>query len=148
MNRFIAKVESDNICIWEVSDEYIIYCKNQINAQETSATLNEKLEQADYPAIHLDRTYSIFDFVAITHFHTIRQLGCWFWSGDLNHYSEQHNFIWPNDFISDIQSPVILEYDKSKEAEIINTFYHLQGYHLNSENSIVNYRITALQPQF
>ncbi len=127
MKRIILNTSKKIADAYIISDKYIRLC-NGIKRSNDSSFLNF-LESADYLQILLDKTDDIFNNSSIEHYETIRRHGSWFWSSDLNFYSNNHYFVWPSDFIEfyNLNGKTTFNEDDNGDRKVIDLFYKMSG---------------------
>ncbi len=105
MKRVLVRIRLPEIHVNAVTDEYIKECDRRapVNSVEQDKLI-AYVNNAHHAAIHLDLTESIFAGERIPHARTLLSDGEWLWSADLNHYTEKHNFVWPEEFIQSVKS--------------------------------------------
>ncbi|MBC7864676.1 MAG: hypothetical protein IAF38_17010 [Bacteroidia bacterium] len=114
--RRIIKASKKGIVIYIIPDSFILKCYN--NELWHSPKLIEYINDSKYFSITLDHTRCILCGKSIDHFTTNKTSGNWIWSADLDHYMSEHNFIFPEEFTSEIEGN---NYKKStKKDTIIN----------------------------
>lgn len=98
MKRVIINISTPIIKIYKISDEYLIEC-NKLNEHQSTSKFLNYLESSIYLWIFLDRGVDIFNSTVIDDYRTLRTDGKWIWSADLNFYSGNHHFKWPEEFL-------------------------------------------------
>ena len=100
--RQILHIKENEVIIYEVTDEYLHECKTSKESLPNKKEYLSYLKKTEFDSILLDRTKCIFSGKPITHYLTIKTDGDWLWSGDLEHYFEEHNFSWPKEHLRKI----------------------------------------------
>ncbi len=100
--RQILNIKDDEVIVYEITDQYLLECRELKISPENKKLYSDYLKKCDFESILLDQTQCIFSKDWITHFDTIKTDGDRIWSGDLEHYFEKYNFIWPEDHLCKI----------------------------------------------
>jgi hypothetical protein len=99
--RMIINATDPVLEVYRVSDNYLKECAK--NKHPTDNNLISYLDQSEYFMILLDTNYDIFEKTKIDDFRTMRSDGKWIWSADLNFYTLNYGFKWPDDFIRHVK---------------------------------------------
>ncbi len=101
MKRLIFNFSKNKVDIYNVSDSYLIKCDKLKNNSPSS--LLAYLKSAEFYHIFLSKNIDIFNKYEIDDYRTTKTDGIWFWSADLNYYTENHCFVWPLDFVDHVE---------------------------------------------
>lgn len=102
IERAIFNVSKPVVFVYRVSDQYIVGCNEQQWVR--NEPLIDYIEASAYFSIRLDNSRDIFNQNKISNPNTLMTDGKWIWSADLNYYTVNHHFLWPNDFIEHIRN--------------------------------------------
>jgi len=101
--RQILNIKDNEVIIYEITDQYLFECNKSNLSIKNKKNYLEYLNNCEFESILLDQTECIFSKKWITHFETIKTDGNWLWSGDLEHYFNRYNFIWPKNHLKKIE---------------------------------------------
>ena len=101
--RQILNIKDNEVIIYEITDQYLFECNKSNLSIKNKKNYLEYLNNCEFESILLDQTECIFSKKLITHFETIKTDGNWLWSGDLEHYFNRYNFIWPKNHLKKIE---------------------------------------------
>lgn len=98
MERIILNTAKSPAELYIISNEYLLACNKR--KKKNPADFIEYLERSEYFQIFLNTNKDIFNQLKVDDYRTLKTNGRWFWSADLNFYSKNHSFEWPEDFIT------------------------------------------------
>lgn len=118
MDRVIFKIGTKKSS-YLVENTYITKCKNQGKVYSSRNKLDQYLKKCFYLKVLLTETKCIFTRKYIGHYHSWRTDGAWVWSSDLEHYSKDHSFQWPKEFLDHIiRKNYVLDFEREGLFEI------------------------------
>jgi|GEM_PF-4632886 hypothetical protein len=103
MKRFIVECLEDGANVFVISDQYLQNCVFEAKLVAAHRSIMKYIKRAPHYSIVMDTTPCIFSGERISHNHTFQTDGKWIWSADLVHYTEKHNFQWPQAFLDHLQ---------------------------------------------
>ena len=110
--------------------QVLISVINCFKNKKTDILIKDYVNDSEKLAVFLDLTKSLFSSDYITHYRTLETDGNFIWSSDLNIYTKDYNFIWPNKIVNQIYSlsekeKKVKDYDfRLLEAELVVAGYY------------------------
>jgi hypothetical protein len=101
--RIIIDTINEPFKLFEITDDHLKDDKLKNSHIKDKNRIVKYMKKSEYLSILLDCTKCIFTRENIEHFKTLLTDGKWIWSADIIYYIENHNYILPIDFLSDIR---------------------------------------------